>query len=89
MGLCISKLLDCITFFDNNLMFEIRYNILSEFIDYFVICESKFDHKVIQKTKILYLKIIMINKNKIFTCDNHFQKIQIDGKIKQFKERSF
>ena len=40
-----SKLLDCITFFDNNLMFEIRYNILSEFIDYFVICESKFDHK--------------------------------------------
>ena len=40
-----SKLLDCITFFDNNLMFEIRYNILSEFIDYFVVCESKFDHK--------------------------------------------
>lgn len=40
-----SKLLDCITFFDNNLMFEIRYNILFKFIDYFVVCESKFDHK--------------------------------------------
>jgi len=40
-----SKIIDCITFFDNNFMFEIRYNILSEFVDYFVICESKFDHK--------------------------------------------
>ena len=26
-------------------MFEIRYNILSEFVDYFVVCESKFDHR--------------------------------------------
>mgnify|MGYP003388832166 CR=1 FL=1 len=40
-----SKILDCITFFDNNFMFEIRYNILLDFVDYFVICESKFDHK--------------------------------------------
>jgi beta-1,4-mannosyl-glycoprotein beta-1,4-N-acetylglucosaminyltransferase len=40
-----SKLLDCITFFDNNFMFEIRYNVLHEYIDYFVVCESKFDHK--------------------------------------------
>ena len=40
-----SKIFDCITFFDNNFMFEIRYNILSEVVDYFVICESKFDHR--------------------------------------------
>ena len=40
-----SKIFDCITFFDNNFMFEIRYNILSEFVDYFVVCESKFDHR--------------------------------------------
>jgi len=39
-----SQLIDCITFFDNNYIFEIRYNILKNFIDYFVICESKFDH---------------------------------------------
>ena len=25
-----NKIFDCITFFDNNLMFELRYNILSE-----------------------------------------------------------
>ena len=40
-----SKIFDCITFFDNNFMFNLRYNILKDFVDYFVICESKFNHK--------------------------------------------
>ena len=40
-----NKIFDCITFFDNNFMFEIRYNILSKYVDYFIICESKFDHR--------------------------------------------
>ena len=30
-------------------MFELRYNILFNQVDYFVICESKFDHKGIKK----------------------------------------
>ena len=40
-----NKIFDCITFFDNNYMFNLRYNILKEHVDYFVICESKFDHR--------------------------------------------
>ena len=40
-----NKLLDCVTFFDNNFMFQIRYNILVDYVDYFIICESLFDHK--------------------------------------------
>ncbi len=40
-----SKIFDCITFFDNSLMFDLRYNILKDYVDYFIICESKFDHK--------------------------------------------
>ena len=32
----MKKLIDCITFFDNNFMFEIRYKILNEFVDCFV-----------------------------------------------------
>ena len=39
------KIIDCITFFDNNLMFDLRYNILKDYVDYFVVCESKFDHR--------------------------------------------
>ena len=40
-----SKIYDCITFFDNNFIFNLRYNILKDFVDCFVVCESKFDHK--------------------------------------------
>ena len=39
------KIIDCITFFDNNFMFEVRYNILKNYVDYFVIVESNFTHK--------------------------------------------
>ena len=39
------KKIDCITFFNENLMFEIRYNILKDFVDFFVVCESLFDHR--------------------------------------------
>ena len=56
------KIIDCITFFDNNLMFDLRYNILKDYVDYFVICESKFDHKNKEKISILSLKIITIKK---------------------------
>ena len=41
----MSKIVDCITFFDENYIFDFRYNVIKEFVDYFVICESKFDHK--------------------------------------------
>ncbi len=46
-----NKIIDCITFFDNNFMFELRYNILINQVDYFVICESEYDHKGDKKGK--------------------------------------
>ena len=39
-----NKIIDCITFFDNNFIFEMRYNILKDVVDFFVICESNYDH---------------------------------------------
>jgi len=39
------KIYDCVTFFDNNFMFDLRYNILKDVVDFFVICESKYDHR--------------------------------------------
>ena len=41
----MSKKFDCITFFQENFIFEFRYNVIKDFFDYLVICESKFDHK--------------------------------------------
>ena len=85
-----SKIIDCITFFDNNFMFEMRYNILNKFVDYFVVCESKFDHKGnLKKKNFLWKKYYDLKKLNIFFLKSHFLKIQIDGKIKQSKEKNF
>jgi beta-1,4-mannosyl-glycoprotein beta-1,4-N-acetylglucosaminyltransferase len=52
-----NRIFDCITFFDNNYMFNLRYNILKNYVDYFVICESLYDHRGNKKN-------INFNKNK-------------------------
>jgi len=41
----MQKIIDCVTFFDNNYIFDFRYNVLEKYVDKFVICESLFDHK--------------------------------------------
>ena len=40
-----NKIFDCFTFFNEKKLLNIRFNILDKFVDYFVICESKFDHR--------------------------------------------
>ena len=70
-----SKIFDCITFFDNNYMFDLRYNILKEYVDYFIVCESIFDHRgkhkkknFIKKNKYNYEKV------KYFVLEKPFPK---------------
>ena len=41
----MGKIIDCITFFDNNFMFDFRYSEINKFVDKFLICESLYDHK--------------------------------------------
>ena len=41
----MGKKIDCITFFDNNFMFDFRYNVMKNYVDKFVICESLYDHR--------------------------------------------
>ena len=60
----MAKIFDCITFFDNNLMFDLRYNILNEYVDQFVICESLYDHTGKKKKKNFIWKS-RYNKKKI------------------------
>ena len=35
------KIIDCITFYNENFIFELRYNVIKNFVDYFVVCESR------------------------------------------------
>tara|TARA_B100000579_G_scaffold110873_1_gene88564 strand:+ start:1397 stop:2206 length:810 start_codon:yes stop_codon:yes gene_type:complete len=70
-----SKILDCITFFDNNFMFEIRYNILVNYVDYFVICESKYDHTgKLKKKNFIFSEEYDAKKIKYILLDKPFPK---------------
>ena len=39
------KIYDCFMYFDEDVILDLRLNILNPFIDYFVIVESTFNHK--------------------------------------------
>ena len=45
-----TKIIDCITFFQENRHFDLRYNILKNVIDKFLVCESVYDHRGNQKS---------------------------------------
>jgi len=41
----MTKIFDCITFFRENFITNLRFEILNESVDYFVVCESRYDHR--------------------------------------------
>jgi len=51
-----SKIFDCITFFQENFITNIRFEILKDVVDYFVVCESIYDHR--GKKKKLKFKLL-------------------------------
>ena len=70
-----NKLLDCITFFDNNFMFQIRYNILVDYVDYFIVCESLFDHKgKVKKQNFIWRDEYNKDKIKYFLLEKPFPR---------------
>ena len=71
------KIFDCITFFQENMISNIRFEILNDSVDYFVVCESEYDHKGNKKNlnfKILNKKfkdkIIYLVLDKPFNLNN-------------------
>ena len=55
----MTKIFDCITFFNENFITNLRFEILNKTVDHFVICESKYDHQGKEKDLNFRLK----NKN--------------------------
>ena len=41
----MDRVFDCITFFDENFLVNSRFEILKDSVDYFIICESKYEHR--------------------------------------------
>jgi len=61
----MNKIIDCITFYDNNFMFDFRYNVMKKHVDKFVVCESLYDHKNIRKGINFDIKKKYTNNQKI------------------------
>ncbi len=83
------KIFDCFMFFDEDLILDLRLNILDKYVDYFVIVESTFNHKGEKrnlkfsiknyekfKNKIIYLIFDQQPQSieKILTTDNEDEK---------------
>jgi beta-1,4-mannosyl-glycoprotein beta-1,4-N-acetylglucosaminyltransferase len=66
------KIFDCITFFRENFQFDLRFNILKDYVDCFIICEAKKDHQGKKKKLNFDLKKYSRFKKKIIylVCDN-------------------
>ena len=41
----MKKIFDCVTFFDEDILLEVRLNILKDVVDFFIIVEAKEDHQ--------------------------------------------
>ena len=68
----MNKIIDCVTFFNESYIFDLRYNILKDHVDEFVICESKYDHKGISKPLRFDIKKYKNPKINYLVLDNKF-----------------
>ena len=59
------KIYDCFMFFDEEMLLDLRLNILNEYVDKFVITESKFTHSGNIKNRNFDIKNFQKFENKI------------------------
>lgn len=81
------KIFDCTTFYNENLMLEVRFNILNDFVDKFVITESKYSHSGEKKRLNFDFKRFDKFKKKIIylTVDNEPEDLVYDKKENNVK----
>tara|TARA_B110001450_G_scaffold167629_1_gene156304 strand:- start:33 stop:905 length:873 start_codon:yes stop_codon:yes gene_type:complete len=96
------KIVDTTTYYKEDLMLDLRFNILDKYVDHFVVCESKFSHSGREKElffniknfekfkkKIIYLVVENEPKNIIFDHDNNTSILR-NNSVKRIKfQRDF
>ena len=86
------RIFDCTTFYNENLMLEVRFNILNNFVDKFVISEAKYSHSGEKKklnfdlnrfkefkNKIIYLPIENEPDHLVYDKSSNNEKIEKDN----------
>ena len=97
------KIFDCTTYYKEDLMLEVRFNILNKYVDKFVIVESKYSHSGEKKKlnfninkfsefkkKIIYLAIDNEPKDIIYqTKDNALVENEVDKRTNSVKRITY
>ena len=81
-----NKIYDCITFFDENLLVNLRFEILNDVVDYFIVCESNFDHK--GKKKKINFKLLnkkFENKVRHIIIEENFPKVENGWEVEAYQ----
>ena len=73
---------DCFMYFDEDMLLDLRLNIMSKYIDYFVIIESKYTHQGKVKENKLNIADLKKFKDKIIYVYNE-EKIETDSSWEQ------
>ena len=73
------KIFDCFMYFDEEIVLDLRLNILNEHVDYFVIVESKFTHKGEERK-------LMFNHEKFSKFKNKIIYLTYDEEPKNIKK---
>ena len=81
-----NKIFDCITFYDENLITNARIEILNKYVDYFIICESRYDHKGNKKE----INFNLENKNyekkvRHLIIEKNFPDVSNGWKVEEFQ----
>ena len=81
-----NKIYDCITFYDENLITNARIEILNKHVDYFIICESRYDHKGNKKE----INFNLENKNyekkvRHLIIEKNFPDVSNGWKVEEFQ----
>ena len=98
------KIYDCFIFYDEELLLDVRFHCLNDFVDKFVIVESKYSHRGEErkpvfdinkyqkfKNKIIYILLEKEpdNLSKIFENDKLInEKIILNGNLREFYQRN-
>lgn len=60
------KIFDCTTFYQANFLFKMRFEILKDYVDYFVVCEANRTHVGTKKNSTLILKSQINIRKRLF-----------------------
>jgi beta-1,4-mannosyl-glycoprotein beta-1,4-N-acetylglucosaminyltransferase len=84
-----NKIYDCITFFRENFITNIRFEVLKNVVDYFVVCESIYDHKKNKKKLNFKLLNAIFKKKLIYIVLDHQFPSNLDIWGRQAYQREY